>query len=179
MAEPFVGKVRLGQRQSEFTPGSDNESLNNPDGIDCDAQGRVYVADTFNNRVQVPEGHRHSIAILDTNGNLVMHLGRYGNYDDALAMKPGSEDIAINMPRHISGTDNYLALDNWGEGLMVLKLLYHAEETVEVVCRLADGRGKPSVTLSEAKDPGPSAAAEIPRYAPQESAAHTAGLRSE
>jgi hypothetical protein len=80
-------------------------------------------------RSYLPEGYRHSIAILDTNGNLLMHLGRYGNTDDALAMKPGTDDIAMTLPRFIGGTDNYLAFDDWGERLVVLKLSYHAEET--------------------------------------------------
>jgi hypothetical protein len=81
-------------------------------------------------RSYVPEAYRNSIGILDTNGNLIMHLGRYGNYDDVLATKPGSTDIALTMPRFISGTDNYLAFDDWGERLVVLKLDYHAEEIV-------------------------------------------------
>ena len=49
-AEVFVGKPQK--------PGSDNAHLNNVRGIDCDAKGRVYVADLGNNRIQVfsPEG---------------------------------------------------------------------------------------------------------------------------
>jgi hypothetical protein len=49
-----------------------------------------------------------------------------GGYDDALAMKPGSEDIALTLPRFLSGTDNYLCFDDWGERLVVLRLRYHA-----------------------------------------------------
>jgi len=47
---PFVG---VANKQ-----GGDNQHLNSPSGIDCDGNGRVYVADTLNNRVQVfsPEG---------------------------------------------------------------------------------------------------------------------------
>jgi hypothetical protein len=29
----------------------------------------------------VPEAYRHSIEVLDTNGNVVVHIGRYGNLD--------------------------------------------------------------------------------------------------
>lgn len=38
--------------------GSDNEHLNNPQGLACDSRGRLYVADHGNNRIQVfsPEG---------------------------------------------------------------------------------------------------------------------------
>ena len=34
------------------------------------------------------------------------------------------------MARFISGTDNYLCFEDWGERLVVLKLNYHAEEIV-------------------------------------------------
>ena len=80
----------------------------------------------------VPEAYRHSIGVLDTNGNLIMHLGRYGNFDDAGRMKPGDADIALTMPRFISGTDNYLAFSDWGERLVALKIAYEAEETVGI-----------------------------------------------
>jgi len=81
-------------------------------------------------RVYVPESYRHSIGILDTNGNVILHLGRYGNFDDARRMSPGATDIVSTLPRFISGTDNYLAFDDWGERLVVLRLRYQAEEVV-------------------------------------------------
>jgi hypothetical protein len=80
-------------------------------------------------RSYVPEGYRYSIGIPDTDANLIMHLGRRGNCDDALSMREGSEDIALTRPRFISGTDNYLAFDDWGERIVVLRLAYHAEAT--------------------------------------------------
>ncbi|MBA4386792.1 MAG: hypothetical protein C0404_02355 [Verrucomicrobia bacterium] len=83
-------------------------------------------------RSYVPESYRHSLGILDTNGNLIMHLGRYGNNDDALAMKSGTDDVRLFLPRFISGTDNYLAFDDWGERLVVLKLNYQAEESAGI-----------------------------------------------
>lgn len=100
-----------------------------PDGCTCPST-RAHL-DWFK-RSYLPESYRRSIAILDTGGNVVMHLGRYGNYDDALAMKPGTQDIVLTQPRFISGTDKYLCFDTWGEGIVVLKLNYHAEEVAEV-----------------------------------------------
>jgi hypothetical protein len=87
-------------------------------------------------RTYVPEGYRHSFAVLDTNGNLVLHAGRYANFDSAPGgkdgCKPGSTDIGITTSRFLSGTDNYLCFEDWGERLVVLKLDYHAEETAPI-----------------------------------------------
>jgi hypothetical protein len=87
-------------------------------------------------RSYVPEAYRHSIGILDTNGNLIMHLGRYGNFDSAPGGRegctPGETDIGIICARYIGGTDNYLAFEDWGEKTVVLRLDYHAEERVPI-----------------------------------------------
>jgi len=97
---------------------------------------RQHLGLDWYKRVLVPEAYRHSIGILDTNGNLIMHLGSYGNFDDAPGgkdgAKPGGEDIKIMMTRFISATDNYLVYGDWGEKLVVLKLDYHAEESVKI-----------------------------------------------
>ncbi len=88
-------------------------------------------------RVYVPEAYRHSIGILDTNGNLIMHLGRYGNFDDAPGgkngAKPGGVDIGIMLVRFVSGTDNYLVYGDWDEKAVVLRLDYHAEATAGII----------------------------------------------
>lgn len=87
-------------------------------------------------RVYVPEAYRHSIEILDTNGNLIMHLGRYGNFDNAPGDKDGckfgGEDICFIAPRYIGGTDNYLAVPDWGEKIVIMRLNYHAEAVVKI-----------------------------------------------
>ncbi|MFC1671511.1 hypothetical protein ACFL01_00095 [Planctomycetota bacterium] len=80
----------------------------------------------------LPEAYRRSLGVVDTNGNLIMHFGRYGTLDDALAMKQGSEDIAVHLPRFVSATDNYVCFDDWGERLVSCKLTYHAEELADV-----------------------------------------------
>jgi hypothetical protein len=88
-------------------------------------------------RSYVPETYRHSIGVVDTAGNLVLHIGRYGNYDSWHGPKSripvGGDGIGIFCPRFISGTDNYLCFYDWAERLLVLKLNYHAEETAPVV----------------------------------------------
>jgi hypothetical protein len=85
-------------------------------------------------RVFVPEAYRHSIGVLDTAGNLIMHIGSYGNFDSGdgpgSRVPVGGDGIGLTLPRFVSGTDNYLCFDDWGERLVVLKLGYHAEESV-------------------------------------------------
>jgi hypothetical protein len=87
-------------------------------------------------RSYVSEAYRHSFAVLDTNGNLVMRVGRYANFDSAPGgkdgCKPGGTDIGITCSRFISGTDNYLAFEDWGERMIVLKLEYREVESAPV-----------------------------------------------
>ncbi|MBA4387139.1 MAG: hypothetical protein C0404_04100 [Verrucomicrobia bacterium] len=105
-----------------------------PDGCcSCPTQ-RIHL--DWYKRVYVPESYRHSVGVLDGNGNLIMHLGSYGNYDSGFGAKSkvpvGGDNIAFYVPRHISGTDNYLVVSDWGERLVVLKLNYQAEESVGI-----------------------------------------------
>jgi hypothetical protein len=86
-------------------------------------------------RSYVPEQYRHSIGILDTNGNVIMHLGQYGNYDSGQGPKsaiPVGDGIVMSALRFVSGTDNYLCYEDNGERLVVLKLNYHTEETAGI-----------------------------------------------
>lgn len=84
----------------------------------------------------VPEAYRHSFGVVDTAGNLIMHLGQYGNYDSgfgAQSKRPvGGDNIALFMPRFIGGTDNYIVFVDWGERLVSLKLNYHAEALADI-----------------------------------------------
>lgn len=96
----------------------------------CSCFKQNFHLDWFK-RSYVPESYRHSIGILDTNGNLIMHLGRFGNLDDAARMSKGGE-IIVTFNRFISGTDNYLVYEDYGERIVVLKLNYHAEESVGI-----------------------------------------------
>ncbi len=94
------------------------------DTCEC-PQMRVHL--DWYKRSFVPEVYRHSIGVLDTSGNLILHIGRYGNRDDAFGPK-----ITCTFPRFVSGTDNYLVYSDRGERIVVLKLEYHAEETAKI-----------------------------------------------
>jgi hypothetical protein len=83
----------------------------------------------------VPEAYRHSFGIVDTNGNLIMHMGTYGNLDSGAGPKSRVSvegGIGVTQPRFISASDNYVVFDDWGERIAVVKLNYHAEESVAV-----------------------------------------------
>jgi hypothetical protein len=67
-----------------------------------------------------------------TAGPIVKETARHGNQDDALAMKPGVDDIPMTLVRFVSGTDRHLCFEDNGERLVVLKLNYHAEESVGI-----------------------------------------------
>jgi hypothetical protein len=90
----------------------------------------------WHKRSFVPETYRHSIGVLDTNGNLIMHIGRYGNFDSGNGAKSripiGGDNIAMNLVRFISGTDDYLVFDDWGERLTVVRLNYHEEAVAPI-----------------------------------------------
>jgi hypothetical protein len=85
-------------------------------------------------RSYIPERYRHSVGVFDTNGNLITHIGQYGNADSGggsnSRVPVGGDGVATSCVRHIAGTDNYLAFDDWGERVVVVRLDYH--ETVNV-----------------------------------------------
>jgi hypothetical protein len=97
---------------------------------------REHLGLDWYKRAYVPEAYRHSIGVLDTNGNLIMHVGRYGNFDSASGPKSrvpvGGDGIGLMITRFISATDNYLGFGDWSEKITVLRLDYHAEETAAI-----------------------------------------------
>jgi hypothetical protein len=101
----------------------------------CECPTMRFHTDWYK-RTFVPEQYRHSIGVLDANGNLIMHIGQYGNLDSADGPKAripvGGDGIGITYIRFVGGTDNRLVFDNHGEQIVCLKLSYYAEETVGI-----------------------------------------------
>jgi hypothetical protein len=83
-------------------------------------------------RTFVPEAYRHSIGILDANGNLIMHLGKYGVYGEGNDREGSKNDIRMSMVRFVSGTDRYICFEDWHAQVIVLKVAYHAVETTSI-----------------------------------------------
>ena len=122
-------------------------------GMDCSCWNSRFALDYFA-RSFAPEHDRCSVAVLDTNGNLILRIGRYGNVDDGLpsARAPKSPispakvlATAGRNPQSIGGdevamfdgcylathTDRRLFIADAGNGrILSVKLGYHASETI-------------------------------------------------
>jgi len=89
--------------------------------IAVDAYGRVFVPDVF----------RFSVEMLDTNGNQIARIGRYGNVDSA---GPGSKvpdpEIGLVWPAFVSvGGGELFISDAVNQRVVVVKFDYAAQET--------------------------------------------------
>lgn len=132
-----------------FYGGVGDCSLKIATGCICWQQSR-FTLDYFS-RSFAPEMDQFSVAALDSNGNLIMRIGQYGNVDDGMPPAnvprglPASDGpmLAPPNPRSIGGdevalmhgchvatmTDRYLYIGDVGNGRIVqVKLDYRAEE---------------------------------------------------
>jgi sugar lactone lactonase YvrE len=120
--------------------GYNGEHHRNPDyGCDCcfSSFDLDYFARSF-----VPEVDHYSVAVLDTNGNLILRMGRYGNVDDGVPLiqaggpsRPrslGGDEVALfHAPHLATHTDRRLFIADVGnERIVSVKLDYHKTERV-------------------------------------------------
>jgi hypothetical protein len=112
-------------------------------GAPCQCWNCRFVIDTFG-RVFAPETVRNQIAVLDTNGNLIMHIGKYGNVDDGKPLvadqrfrtrEPksiGGDEVALAYANYVAThTDRRLFIADAGNGrLLSVRLDYHVSETI-------------------------------------------------
>jgi len=90
----------------------------------------------------VTELARSRVAVLDTNGNLIMRIGKYGNVDDGVPLvKDGGpanprsvdgDEVALAKPAYVAThTDRRLFIADYGNyRILSVKLGYHATEKV-------------------------------------------------
>jgi hypothetical protein len=111
------------------------------DGSDCCCWNARFTLDLLG-RSFAPELRHYSVAVLDTAGNLILRVGRYGNADDGVPLirdpdfgdpKPiGGDEVSLfHAPYVATHTDRRLFIADPGNArVLSVKLGYHAEETM-------------------------------------------------
>jgi hypothetical protein len=117
-------------------------------GAPCQCWNCRFAVDTFG-RTFAPETFRNQIAVLDSNGNLLMHIGRYGNVDDGVPLVPDMR-VRTREPRPVGGDEVALAYANFvavytdhrlfiydaaNDRILCVKLDYHATQHVPLTGR--------------------------------------------
>jgi hypothetical protein len=110
-------------------------------GGGCACWNARFVLDCFA-RSFAPETEHYSVAVLDSNGNLILRIGKYGNVDDGvpLAGEPGrprprsigGDEVALFHACYVGvHTDRRLFIADAGNArILSVKLDYHATERV-------------------------------------------------
>jgi hypothetical protein len=109
------------------------QSPSAPSGHDCGCAHSDFAIDLFA-RVFVPTAHLYSIMVLDTNGNKIMRLGRYGNADcrgpDSLSPDP---DIGLHWVMAVEPSDKALYISDAGNQRIVkAKMGYETQESCPI-----------------------------------------------
>ena len=89
--------------------------------FDTDPYGRSFV----------PKAYQFCVGVVDTNGNRICEIGRYGN-PDSPAMKRGDTDVGLAHCSFLATEpDRWLYLNDDGNSRIIrIKLAYHTEATV-------------------------------------------------
>jgi hypothetical protein len=100
----------------------------------CWCRHAKFTTDYFG-RSFVPEPWRYDISVLDTNGNLILRAGRYGNADSAgtkSAIPLGGDEIGLVDAHYVATqTDKRLFISDVGNARIVsARLDYHVTERV-------------------------------------------------
>ena len=119
------------------------------EGGGCSCWNARFVLDQFA-RSFAPELDHYSVAVLDSAGNLILRIGRYGNVDDgkplvadggpATTRAIGGDEVALFRPAYLgTDTDRRLFIADAGNARIVsVKLDHHRTEMVPL------GRGPQS-----------------------------------
>ncbi len=112
-----------------------------PDLGGCQCWNSRFSLDYFARSFWPEIGH-YSVAVLDTNGNLILRVGRYGNVDDGRplvkdgapenARSIGGDEVSLFYPAYLAThTDRRLFIADPGNARIVsARLDYHATERV-------------------------------------------------
>lgn len=105
-------------------------------GVGC-ACFNAKMAFDYLNRTFAPELERYRVAVLDSAGNLICHVGQYGNIDSqgpkSLVPVGGDEVTMMHGAYLATDTDKYLYISDPGNDRVVkVKLDYSLNKTVEL-----------------------------------------------
>ena len=141
-------------------------------GSACTCCHSMFDVDPFG-RSWLPQAHVSSVMVLDTNGNKVLRIGKYGNADsqgpESLVPEP---EIGFTWVRAVSATDRALwAYDPGNRRVLKVNLSYEAEETLGLDGTASAQAPKPTAsapdpTAPKTESPAPAPAPVAPRSAP-------------
>jgi len=110
-------------------------------GAGCSCYHTRFQMDRFA-RSFAPEPDVYSVAVLDSNGNLILRVGKYGNIDDGkplvekyatpLSRSIGGDEVSLFYPEYIGvDTDRRLFISDVGNARIVsTQLNYHVNERI-------------------------------------------------
>lgn len=100
-------------------------------GVGCSCWN-CRMAFCYFNRTFAPEFERYSVAVLDSNGNLILRLGSYGNRDSGTKVRNGGDGVGLMTGAYLAtDTDKRLYIaDVSNDRILSVKLGYHATEKV-------------------------------------------------
>lgn len=123
--------------------GFDGNTPHTDGGYGCSCWNARFAFDYFN-RSFAPEVSHYSVAVLDSSGNLILRIGKYGNVDDGMPRikeggpasprSIGSDEVALFHARYMAvQTDRFLYIADAGNArVLSVKLGYHATETAAI-----------------------------------------------
>ena len=112
-------------------------------GYGCDCWNSRFCLDYFA-RSFVPEIDHYSVAVLDSNGNLILRVGRYGNVENGKPLDPkggpphartlGGDEVGLVHAAYVgTHTDRRLFIADIGNArILSVKLGYHTEERLSL-----------------------------------------------
>jgi sugar lactone lactonase YvrE len=113
-------------------------------GVGCGCWNARMAFDYFN-RTFAPELDRFKVAVLDSNGNLIMRIGRYGNADSGgpgSAVPLGGDEVGMTHGAYLAtDTDKRLFIaDSANDRIFSVALGYHIEMKVPLkgIANMAD-----------------------------------------
>mgnify|MGYP003553571185 CR=1 FL=1 len=113
--------------------------LSKPGGCVC--WNSRFSKDYFN-RSFAPEIQNYSVAVIDSSGNLILRVGKYGNVDDGKPIVAdggpkethsiGGDEVSLFYPEYVGvDTDKRLFIADVGNARIVsVKLGYHTDEKI-------------------------------------------------